>query len=326
MSEEKEQTVTAESEELKNNKPAKKNSKAKTTSKSSNEKAKSSEKASNDVKETSKTAKKDKADNNGQKSPKKNQSAKNEKQVKTETEVKAEKKVKTEKKAKTEKKVKAEKKVKTERKPMPVLVHDALVLFAITLIAALALGFVYELTKEPIAQAKAQAKVDAYKAVLPGLKDTRDAVNADLPKFQALIDQDENLVGTTVDEVLTALDPNGDLLGYVMTLSNSKGYGGTITITLGVTDPEGPGEGVLTGIEFLSISETAGLGMKAKEAAFKDQFVNATVSQYSLSKRNIPGDVEIDAISSATITTTAVTRMVNAGLKIGSFLNALSSH
>ncbi|MBR5731903.1 MAG: FMN-binding protein, partial [Lachnospiraceae bacterium] len=59
-----------------------------------------------------------------------------------------------------------------------------------------------------------------------------------------------------------------------------------------------------------------GLGMNAKEDKFKSQFKDAKVGQYSLSKRNISGDTEIDAISSATITTTAVTRSVNAGLKV----------
>lgn len=213
------------------------------------------------------------------------------------------------------------------KKTKNTLVHDALILFAITIIAAVALGFVYEITKEPIAKAQVQAKIDAYKSVFPGMESTDDAVNTELSKFQAMIDADPELTGTTVDEVLTACDGNGKSLGWVMTLSNSKGYGGSITITLGITDQPGSDEVVsLNGIEFLSISETAGLGMKAKNDEFKGQFTNAKLNRYSLTKRNISGDVEVDAISSATVTTTAVTRMVDAGLKIGSYLAGRSSN
>lgn len=207
------------------------------------------------------------------------------------------------------------------------LVHDALILFAITLIAAIALGFVYEITKEPIAAAEAQAKIDAYKAVFPDMVSTGEATNAELSKYQEMIDRDSELVGTAIDEVLEALDANGNRIGWVMTVSNSKGYGGTITIALGITDKPGSDSAVtLNGIEFLSISETAGLGMKAKDDEFKGQFNNAQVNRYSLAKRNISGDTEVDAISSATVTTTAVTRMVDAGLKIGGFLSANGSN
>lgn len=207
------------------------------------------------------------------------------------------------------------------------LVHDALILFAITLIAAVALGFVYEITKEPIAAAQAQAKIDAYKAVFPDMVSMGDAADHDLDKYQAMIDVDPELTGTTVGEVLDAYDAGGNRIGWVMTLSNAKGYGGSITIALGITDRPGPDTEVsLNGIEFLDISETAGLGMKAKDDAFKSQFVNAKVNRYSLAKRNISGDKEIDAISSATVTTTAVTRMVDAGLKIGAYLTGLSSY
>ena len=215
----------------------------------------------------------------------------------------------------------------SETKSKNTLVHDALILFAITIVAAIALGFVYEITKDPIEAAEAQAKIDAYKAVFPDMDSTYDAPNRDLAIYQAMIDEDSELEGTTIDEVLEARDASGSHLGWVMTLTNSKGYGGDITITIGITDQPGPDMTcTLNGIEFLSISETAGLGMKAKNDDFKDQFIGAEVNRYSLTKRNISGDTEIDAISSATITTTAVTRAVDAGLLIGQYLLALSSY
>lgn len=203
------------------------------------------------------------------------------------------------------------------------LIHDALILFAITLVAALALGFVYEITKEPIAAAEAKAKTDAYRAVFPGMESTKECPDGSLAFFQEMIDGDSELAGTSIEEIMDAVDAEGKHLGWVMTLSNSKGYGGKITIALGIADKlNADGKCRLNGIEFLEIGETAGLGMKAKDDSFKGQFDNAEINRFSLAKKGISGEREVDAISSATITTTAVTRMVDAGLKIGFYLTA----
>ena len=207
----------------------------------------------------------------------------------------------------------------SEAKTKNTLVHDALILFAITLVAAIALGFVYEITKDPIAQTEAQAKADAYQAVFPELVSAEEMTQTILDKANALISSDKADEGVTIDEIARAVGGSGTTLGWVLTVTSTKGYGGKITLTMGISNGLGSNakeRGVLRGIEFLTISETPGLGMNAKEDKFKSQFKDAKVGQYSLSKRNISGDTEIDAISSATITTTAVTRSVNAGLKV----------
>ena len=72
--------------------------------------------------------------------------------------------------------------------------------------------------------------------------------------------------------------------------------------------------GTVKGIEMLSISETAGLGMKAKEADFKDQFKDKNVKKFTYTKTGESGDDMIDAISGATITTNAVTNAVDSAL------------
>lgn len=205
------------------------------------------------------------------------------------------------------------------------LIHDAVVLFIITIIAALALGFVYELTKDPIEAAQAQAKVDAYKAVFPEMSATVEPGNPEeiLKQANDLIASDKAYEGVTIDEILSVESSSGLPLGWVMTVTSSKGYGGKITMTMGVSNGNAENEpnssgtfGMLRGVEFLSLSETPGLGMNAKEEKFKSQFRDVEAGQFSLAKRNISGDKEVDAISSATITTTAVTRSVNAGLKV----------
>lgn len=49
------------------------------------------------------------------------------------------------------------------------IAKNALILMAITLVAGIGLGFVYEVTKAPIAGQERQAKEEAYKSVFPGM-------------------------------------------------------------------------------------------------------------------------------------------------------------
>ena len=46
----------------------------------------------------------------------------------------------------------------SDNKQKSTLLKDAIILFVITIIAAFALGAVYEITKDPIAEAEAKAK------------------------------------------------------------------------------------------------------------------------------------------------------------------------
>ena len=50
---------------------------------------------------------------------------------------------------------------------MKSMLKDAAILFAITLCAGLILGFVFNITKEPIAIAEEKAAQEAYKEVFP---------------------------------------------------------------------------------------------------------------------------------------------------------------
>ena len=56
-------------------------------------------------------------------------------------------------------------KVKNENKDLSIMLKEAGILFAITIIAGLILGFVYELTKEPIAYQNVLKEQNACKAV-----------------------------------------------------------------------------------------------------------------------------------------------------------------
>ena len=68
-------------------------------------------------------------------------------------------------------------------------------------------------------------------------------------------------------------------------------------------------EGTVTGISILSLSESPGLGANAKEAWFQDQFVGMTAP---VAVEKDGGQVQ--AITSSTITSRAVSNGVNAAI------------
>jgi electron transport complex protein RnfG len=117
------------------------------------------------------------------------------------------------------------------------------------------------------------------------------------------------MTGMDIDEVSQALDASGNILGYVITVTDHNGYGGDIQFSMGVTL-----DGTLNGISLLSISETAGLGMRAGDVLVP-QFTDKNVETFTYTKTGSTSDSEIDAISGATITTKAVVNGVNAGLE-----------
>ena len=186
---------------------------------------------------------------------------------------------------------------------MKEMLKNAGILIAITVIAGFILGAVYQITKEPIAQAEEKAAMEAYKEVFADASDfTETEVSAESVLAEG------GYGATDIDKVLEAKGTDGTLLGYVLVITNHEGYGGDIQFTLGIS-----ADGTTNGISILSISETPGLGMEA-ENVLKPQFAGKNVEQFIYTKTGAVSEEQIDAISGATITTNAVTNGVNAGL------------
>ena len=190
------------------------------------------------------------------------------------------------------------------------IIKDALALTLITLVAGVALGGVYEITKDPIARQEAQAKAEAYEQVFTDAA-AFEEVKMDDTLIQTIRDQldQEGYKAQSIEEIMRAEDESGETLGYAFTVVTSEGYGGDIQFSMGVQN-----DGTLNGISILSIGETAGLGMNADTPAFKDQFVGKQVEQLQYTKNGATQDDEINAISGATVTTNAMTNGVNADL------------
>lgn len=185
---------------------------------------------------------------------------------------------------------------------------DAFTLFAITLISGLALGAVYEVTKGPIEQATIAANNATYKEVFADADSFDELTDADLEGLNTQLAASE-FGNVGLESVLAAKDAAGTELGYVVNSYSMDSYGGKVGISVGIRE-----DGSITAVGFREISDTPGLGLKAKDDAFKSQYAGKTAEKLSVVKGGGAGEAEINAISGATITSNAVTNAVNAAL------------
>ncbi len=148
----------------------------------------------------------------------------------------------------------------------------ALKLFVICLVIALGLSALNYVTAPVIAQLTEEAKKEAMEAVLPG---------CDLEKIN-----DNVYVGTM----------DGKTVGYAVNVITQEGYGGAIEMIVGFDE-----EFKMTGVEYISMSETPGLGTRAKEESFNSQFIGQPAKDFE----------EIEALTGATVTSKAVNGAIN---------------
>ena len=159
---------------------------------------------------------------------------------------------------------------------MKEVVIPAVVLFAISAVAAMSLGFVSEITREPIAIQEKKVLDESMKAVMP-----------EAGSFELI--QDAEVTGT-VTAVYQA-----DIGGYVVATAPG-GFAGAVNTMVGID-----ADGVITGLRVTKHAETPGLGAKATEAEFYDQFTGKS-GTVGVTKDG----GEIVSITSSTITSRAV--------------------
>ena len=163
----------------------------------------------------------------------------------------------------------------------------SLTLLIITAVVAAALGGVNSVTAPIIAKINAEKTQAAISAVLPGGGEALESFPDDTGLVRKVYASD---------------------IGYAIEVAPA-GFGGDIVMMVGVVD------GKVSGISIISQVETAGLGaiIAAKTSAgedFRNQFIGLS-GELSVSKDG----GAIDSITSATITSRAVTAGVNAALK-----------
>ncbi len=212
---------------------------------------------------------------------------------------------------------------------MKTIVKSTLVLVAITLVAGLSLAAVNHVTEEPIEIARDKAQQNAYRVVMPeatqfiNMSDLTDSDESkplydqngicitdcmlaiyDLPAEDS--DTSNSVAEDTLAESGTPLP--GLVIGYVYHVETSNGYGDKIKLAVGLSL-----DGTLTGISIISHSETPGLGAKCKDKDFTEQFAGIKGFVKYVKGEKTESN-QIQAITSATITTEAVTDAVNAAI------------
>lgn len=193
------------------------------------------------------------------------------------------------------------------------MLKNTLILFAITLISGLALSIVYSVTKEPISVQEEKRKQRAYQAVFEDAEKVTEEQGFDSESATAFLHtlDDGIYKNNEIVMVATAWSGEGSALGKIITVTTHSGFGGDITFVMGIRDGETM---TLTGISITNISETPGLGMKASEVLAPQFAGKAIDTGFTVTKAGATYPYEIDAISSATITSEALTDAVNAGI------------
>ena len=171
------------------------------------------------------------------------------------------------------------------------------VLTLISSVAALALGGVYTLTKEPIELSQKAKISDAIKKVIPTFDEIRDT---------SILPED----GT--DSIkFHRLYKAGQPAGVAIETYTMKGFSGYIGLMVGLMP-----DGSISQIEVLSHKETPGLGTKMADAKFKDPFKGLKISELKDETLKVKKDGgTVDAITAATISSRAFCDAVNRAYK-----------
>ena len=101
------------------------------------------------------------------------------------------------------------------------IVHDALILFAFTIVLGLLLGVVYGVTKPSIDKVNEEKTQNAYKQVFTDADHFTDYADFDADAAQALLD--ENGYSDEIETVVAAQDASENTLGYVFTVTAKDG-------------------------------------------------------------------------------------------------------
>lgn len=127
--------------------------------------------------------------------------------------------------------------------------------------------------------------------------------------MQSLIDADNFEECENGEITYYAAINGGKTAAYIFTES-SKGYGGDVSVMTAIKP-----DGTVAGVAILDVSgETPGLGQNAAKESFFSQYIGLKKGVSVLKNVAKAENNEVDAVTGATITSTAVTRAVNKAL------------
>jgi Na+-translocating ferredoxin:NAD+ oxidoreductase subunit G len=165
-------------------------------------------------------------------------------------------------------------------------------LSVVTLVASVSLGFVYQWTKAPIAEAQLKKQLKAIEYVMPGYDN-----NPVLEKYKVATPDGKDSL-----EFYPA-KAKGELMGVAIKSKSPKGYSGDIWLMVGLNM-----KGEIRNVFVVAHQETPGLGSKMTASSFVKQFLGKNPGVANLKVKKDGG--EIDAISGATISSRAYSEAV----------------
>jgi len=180
------------------------------------------------------------------------------------------------------------------------ILKPTLVLFLVCVIISGSLAYVNNITRDVIEESTKAEQAESRKQVMTEAESFKEV-------------KAEN-ISDAVTGVYEGYKGN-EKIGYVMDVT-VKGYGGNISMTVGVDL-----NGHITGVKIGDHNETPGLGAKAAEPEFINQFGDITFNDnLTVVKQNKKASNEIQAVSGATISSRAVTRGVSVALQAAGIL------
>jgi electron transport complex protein RnfG len=172
-----------------------------------------------------------------------------------------------------------------------------LTLFVITLIASATLGYLYELTKGPIAASK--------------LAKLNRAITQVVPEFDTIPQNEVYKMGVDGDTlVFYPAKKDGELVGTAVSTFTNNGFSGYINLMVGFLP-----DGTIHNISVLEHKETPGLGdkMQKNKSDWSIQFNGKNPAEFKLMVTKDRGD--IDAITASTISSRAFCDAVDRAYK-----------
>lgn len=166
------------------------------------------------------------------------------------------------------------------------------ILFTFCAIGAFVLAGVNAMTAPKIEQIEKEKMTKALKFVAPNATDFKEIT----------VEENEN----GIKKAYTIVENTANT-GYCV-LVESQGFGGVIKLMVGVTN-----EGSVLGVDIISLSETPGLGTKADNEDWLNQYVLKS-SPLKVVKGKATDENDIVAVSGATVTSKAVTKGVEAAI------------
>lgn len=170
------------------------------------------------------------------------------------------------------------------------------ILTLISVLAGWALSYTYTITKPIIEANRQQKKIEMIAQVLPPFDNhpEKDFIQLKNERGESV----EFYVGKQ----------NGKPTGVAFR-STAKGYGGNISMMIGVTP-----EGKVYGMKILEQNETPGLGNKITQENYTKQYLTKNLEASRWEVKKMGGD--FDQITAATVSSRAVTRGVKEGLSL----------